>query len=213
MGLTARKTGDGGNFEPISQGLHHAICYALYDLGTQYNEKFGKSIHKVLVGWEVPAERIEVERDGKMVNLPRSISKRYTLSLHEKAILRKELESWRGRSFTEEELAGFDMKKLLGANCMVQIIHAKKDDKTYANVASVVSLPKGMEKKTPENPFQYFSFEDSQSIPEGTPDWIVDIIKASDEWQELNQGNTRSAQDDPGHSGDEPPPWSEEVPF
>lgn len=213
MGLTAKKTGDGGNYEPISQGLHHAVCYLLVDLGTQYNERFGKSIHKVMIGWEIPTERIEIERDGKTVNLPRAISNRYTLSLHDKAILRKMLESWRGRAFTEEELNGFDMKKLLGANCMVQIIHNKKDDKTYANVASVVSLPKGTEKRTAENPSQYFSFEDSLSIPEGLPSWIVDIIKASDEWQELNHGGTMSAQDDPGHLGDEPPPWTDQVPF
>jgi len=200
MGLTAKKTGDGGNFEPISQGLHHAVCYALYDLGTQYNEKFGKSIHKVLIGWEIPMERIEIERDGKMLNLPRAISKQYTLSLHEKANLRKELESWRGRAFTEAELDGFDLQKLLGANCMVQVIHQTKNDKTYANVSSVVSLPKGTEKRTAENDLQFFSFEDNPgSIPDKTPDWIVDIIKASEEWQEIQHG---------GGSGNKNP-WDE----
>jgi len=188
MALMAKKP-EGGNFDPVTQGLHQAVCYALYDLGTQFQEKFGKSVHKVLIGWEIPGERIEVDRDGTKLNLPRAISKQYTLSLHEKANLRKDLESWRGRAFTEEEVEGFDLKKLLGANCMIQVIHKTKDGKTYANVTNVVQLPRGMTKCNLENPQQYFSFEEHQDeTPERTPEWIMDIIKASSEWAQITRG-------------------------
>ena len=211
MGLTAKET-SGGNFNPVSEGLHQAVAYCLYDLGTQYNEKFGKSNHKVLIGWEIPTERIDVERDGQMVNLPRAISKQYTLSLHEKAQLRKELESWRGKAFTEHELEGFDLTKLLGVNCMIQVIHKHKDGKTYANVANVVSLPKQMPKVEPENPCKYFSFEEHQDeIPEGTPDWIKDIIKASEEWGHI-QGNGGSSETGFPYD-DAPPPSDDDIPF
>jgi len=37
------------------------------------------------------------------------ISKRYTMSLGEQSTLRKDLESWRGKKFTPEELQGFDL--------------------------------------------------------------------------------------------------------
>lgn len=211
MGLTAKKK-EGGNFDPVSQGLHHAICISLYDLGTQYMEKFGKSAHKVLLVWEIPDERIEVEKDGEKKDMPRAISKEYTLSLHEKAGLRKELESWRGRAFSEQELEGFDLTKLLGANCMVQVIHKTKGEgKTFANVANVVQLPKGMGKKSPENQLKYFSFEEHQdAIPDGTPDWIKDKIKASEEWSNI-QGEYSGDERIP--ADDTPPPMEDDIPF
>ena len=206
MGLIAKNTG-GGNFEPISEGLHQAVCYSLYDLGTKYNERFEKSVHRILICWEIPGERIDIEKDGETKNLPRATSKEFTLSLHEKSLLRKTLESWRGKAFSEKELEGFDLTKLLGANCMIQIIHTKKENKTYANVQTIVQLPKEMVKKSPENPTRYFAFEEhGDVIPEGTPDWIKDKIKASDEWDHIAGGyDGNPSQDPPGHVYDEIP--------
>lgn len=209
MALTAKKSGQ--MFDPVSQGLHHAICYAVYDLGTQYNEKFSKYVRKILIGWEIPGERITIEKDGEQKDLPRAISKSYTNSLHEKSQLRKDLESWRGKAFTEHELEGFDILKLLGANCMIQVIHKKKDDKTYANVANIVSLPKGMEKKETENPHKWFSFEEGMDIPDNTPQWIIDIIKSSGEWQTSHGGMTREVS--PPVEDGIPPVSDEDIPF
>jgi hypothetical protein len=212
MGLTAKQK-SGGNYDPVSQGLHQAICYGIFDLGTQYNEAFGKSTHKVLITWEIPGERIEIEKDGEKKNLPRAISREYTLSLHKKAGLRKDLESWRGKAFTEEQLEGFDLTKLLAANCMLQVIHNAKDGKTYANVANIVQLPKGMEKKTPENTPRYFAFEEHQDqIPEGTPDWIKDKIKASEEWGHI-KGDYAEEEVKKAAFNDGPPMLDEEIPF
>jgi len=103
--------------------MHKAICYGVYDLGTQFNETFGNKNHKVLLQWELPEARIDIQKDGEDLNLPRAQSKIYTLSLHEKANLRKDLESWRGKSFTATELEGFDLKNLLGVDCQLQVIH------------------------------------------------------------------------------------------
>ena len=68
---------------------------------------------------------------------------RYTLSLHENAALRRDLQSWRGRAFTETELAGFDLKTVLGVPCMITLVHSP--DGKYANIQAVAGLPKGME--------------------------------------------------------------------
>ena len=205
MGINVKENG-GGNYEPVPEGMHQGICYAVYDLGTQFNEKFGKSIHKVLIMWEIPEERIDIERNGETINLPRAISKEYTASLHEKANLRKQLEGWRGRAFTPEELKGFDLTKLLSVNCMLQVIHTTKNDKTYANVQTIVPLMKGMAKKAPENPTKYFSFEDGTTIPEGTPEWVVKKIEAAEEWNTDPQS--------PVDQGSEPPwPEDDQIPF
>jgi len=180
MGLTVKE--GGSNLPPIPEDVYQGICYSIYDLGTQFSEKFGKSAHQCVIIWEIPDQRITIEKDGKKVDLPRVVSKKYTMSLNEKANLRRDLQSWRGRAFTENELEGFDITKLLGANCMIQIVHTKKGEKTYANISSILPLYKGMQKKGPENPTVVYEITDGP-IPEGTPKWIADLIGQSAELQ------------------------------
>ena len=96
MGLTAKDKG-GGDFVLIPEDLHLAICFGIWDLGKQFSEKWEKSVHKILITWELPDCQGEFEQDGKRLKLPRVISKRYTLSLHKKADLKRDLESWRGK--------------------------------------------------------------------------------------------------------------------
>ena len=175
MGLIATDEG-GASFDPIPEGIHHAICTSVYDLGIQFNEKFNTKKHEVLIQWELPEQRIQIESDEGIKDMPRATSKRYTLSLHEKANLRKDLECWRGKAFNSKELEGFDIFVLLGINCQIQIIHNTKGNKTYANISTILPLSGGMTKKEPENPLRSFSFEDNTEIPEGTPDWIKEII-------------------------------------
>ena len=79
------------------------------------------------------------------------ISKTYTASMHEKAALSKDLESWRGRAFTDEERDGFDLKKVLGQPCLLNVIHENKGGTVYANIASVSPVPKGMPVKPAVN--------------------------------------------------------------
>jgi len=111
--------------------------------------------------------------------------------------------------FTEEELRGFDIQKVLGANCMVQVLHTKKEDKTYANVVSVIPLMKGMNKKTPENPLRVFSFETDEFIPDGTPEWIQKKIESAEEWQLKGKPNPGT----PENSFDERNPPDDDIPF
>jgi len=183
MGLVASDKG-GKGFDPVAEGVHNAVCYSVVDLGHHLDATFGKRNHNCLITWEIPGERIDIERDGVKMNLPRAISKTYTLSLNEKANLRKNLQTWRGRVFTEQELEGFDIKNVLGKSCMIQVIHNKKGDKTYANVTAIMPLMKGTAPLVPENPLVFYSMSDHQDqIPEKVPEWVRDIIKTSDEWQ------------------------------
>ena len=69
MGLTARDKG-GGDFEPISEGMHHAVCWGIFDIGTQHNDNFNKDAHKVVVYWELPNERLTLEVDGVEKDVP-----------------------------------------------------------------------------------------------------------------------------------------------
>ncbi len=127
-------------YSPSPEGLHHAVCVDIVDLGI-VTSTFGDK-HKCRIVWQIE----EVNADTKRRYEAR---KQYNLSLHEKATLRKDLESWRSRKFTDDELRGFDLEKLLGVNCQIQVVHDLGEDGTvYANVQAVVPAPKNVPKLT-----------------------------------------------------------------
>ena len=98
--ITAADNG-GKEFKKLPPGAHFAICNMMVDCGMQPGFQ-GKPQRKVYIRWEVPDERVTYEKDGVQHEGPCSIGKFYTLSLSEKATLRKDLENWRGRTFIED---------------------------------------------------------------------------------------------------------------
>lgn len=165
-------TGDKFPKLPLPEaGTTQAVCCAVWDLGLQKTTFNGedKTQHKIIIAWEV-AEKInapESEYHGK----PYMLNRKYTLSLGEKANLRKDLESWRGKPFSDEELrGGFDVEKLYGINCLIGIKHEPdRNDptKVYANVTAILPMVKGMEKMTP--------IRDRNEAP---PKWVQEKIDA-----------------------------------
>lgn len=139
--------GENKSFSPAPEGMTQACCVDVIDLGLMEVTYQGKTKqqHKVNVVWQLSERRDDQKRF--------LVFKRYTLSLADKANLRHDLESWRGKAFTDAELAGFDLEVLKGVNCVLNIQHRKSVDgsKTYANVVSVNPLMKGMPKLLPED--------------------------------------------------------------
>ena len=196
MALTVADNSGAGNnkdFDPIPAAVHDAVCYMIVDLGTHYDERYKKDKHEVAIGWEIPALRIEVERDGAKTDLPRAISKIYTLHLGDRANLRKDLEAWRGMPFSANELSGFDLRKVLGASCMIQVMHRPNHDgsKIYANVTNIMPAK---DKLTCENDHQWYSMEEGGEIPRNIPDWLR---KKIDQSQEVTGGSRAEVTDEP----------------
>jgi hypothetical protein len=137
----------GGNYQLAPIGNHVAICVQVIDLGTQNDEYMGKPkiLRKVRLAWELPEEKaVFDEAKGEECFL---VAKEYTLSLGEKANLRHDIQSWRGVDFTEEELKSFELKRLLGAACMVNVVHeTSKNKRKYVKITSVTRLPKKIKK-------------------------------------------------------------------
>jgi hypothetical protein len=129
--------GEGKSFAPAPEGVHQAVCVDVVDLGTIPGFG-GKPQRKVVIVWQ-----IDERRDDQTRFL---LFKKYTLSLNEKATLRKDLEAWRGRIFSREEEMGFDVETIKGVNCMLNVQHRQSQDgtKTYANVVSLTPLPKAL---------------------------------------------------------------------
>jgi hypothetical protein len=186
---------------PVSAGVHQAICYSVVDCGTQPpfpGSKFAPS-RKVVLTFELPDETITLERDGKPTVLPRAISATFGLSLGKKANLRRELESWRGRNFTDEELRGFDLKNILGKNCQLNVVHENRNGETYANIKNIMPLGKGMTVATEVNPQLYFSLDDFLAAaekvwPSNMPEWLQGKIQQSDEYLTIMQREDQPAQ-------------------
>lgn len=130
-----------GTFEQPSTGMHQAVCVFVHDIGTHVGEYQGKQNvrHQVIVTWELAEKMKTGEYEGK----PFNVSKFYTLSLGDKANLRKDLEGWRGKAFTEEELQGFDLRKLIGVNCFLNLSETENGKR---KIASVNPLPNNMPK-------------------------------------------------------------------
>lgn len=176
MGTTAKAGGT--DFPKPPEGTHIARCYQVIDLGHQKIVWQGaeKWQPKIMLTWELCNELMT---EGENAGKPFAISNRYTLSLSDKSILAPMLESWRGKSFSVEERDGFDIKNVLGHYCMLNVVHNKDGDKTYANVNGVLALPKGMAKPAPANQNLYFNLdEDAVTI---LPEWIQKIVAKSQE--------------------------------
>lgn len=201
--IASAKTG--GSFDPVPEGVHIATCIWVIDLGEQFNEKYGKTQHKVLIGWEIPGETIEVDGEEK----PRMISATYTMSLSEKALLRSHLEAWRGKAFTEKELDGFNVGNVLGKSCQIQVIHTVSNGNTYANVKSVMALPKGMQQPSPVNETILFSIEDRDSLDKIVvfPKWVQERIKKSITYQKLTENDAEIEFEEVDDNS--PLPWDE----
>lgn len=177
MSLYVEEKG-GSSIPPLAEGSYPAVCIALVDMGEQFSPAFEKYTRKVAVGWEIVGETVTV--DGETV--PRTFYNTYTASLSSKGNLRKDLTAWRGRDFTAEELKKFDLRNILGAPCLVQVVHKKSADgtKTFANLAAVMKMPKGLEKPTPQTKPLAFDIESSDpDMLENFPEWIANRVRES----------------------------------
>lgn len=204
-------------FDPCPQGTHTARCYRFVDLGSHEQKYQGESKglkRLVMLSFEIPGERME---DGRAF----TISKRYTWSMHEKSTLRKHLEAWRGRKFTEADFGpgGFDIRNILGKICTLTVVHTEREGDLYANIDSIGAPMKGITLPEQENETCYVALDRAffeQAEYDKLSDKVKETIQASPEWRRLsepsrNEYAEQSASDDDGFGGfDErnPPPPS-----
>ena len=178
MGRFTSDTG-GGDFKAAPEGTHLARCIQIIDIGTHHGEYQGQPTvrNQVIVRWELPMETVDTQ-DGAQ---PMLVSKFYTNSLGEKANLRKDLEAWRGRQFTPQELMQFDLMNILNAPCMVTVVH---NEKGKAKVQSVTGIPKGMQCPGAVNkPTAFWLDEWDDNAFHALPKGFQELITQSDEYK------------------------------
>lgn len=125
-----------GNYTPAPEGQYLAVCCDVIDLGMIENKTFGKREHKCALVFQLD----ELNAQGKR----HEVAERFTVSMGEKAHLRRFLGQWRGKSYSEEEAReGAPLHKLEGVNGIVQIEHRLSNGKTYANIVSIMKTQRG----------------------------------------------------------------------
>jgi len=193
MGLVA-KAEEGSSFIPVPPGMHLARCYRIVDLGTQESTYMGnvKHVPRVLFQFEVHSEDSQGQPLVTSNGEPMTVSKTFTLSLAEKATLRRDLETWRGKPFSKEELRGFELKNVLGQWGMITVAENESNGKTYTNIANINPVPVTIKKNgLPEgkNDLKLFSIEDADmSLFETFSDYLKERIRKSPEWDRLHGG-------------------------
>jgi len=205
----------GGNFERCPSGMHLARCYRIVDLGTQKSEYMGqvKYLHKIMLGWEIHG----MNDDGSPIKMqdgrPFGIFKNYTLSWSEKANLRLDLQSWRGKQFSQEEMRRFDLKTVLGVWCMLNIIdRVGTDGKTYTNVNGITPVPSVIKQAglpAPVNKNELFNIGDpDMAMFETFSDNLKKKISSSPEWQKRNAPQNSAPTPDASY-----PDQDDDIPF
>lgn len=198
------RASEGGSFTPVPPGMHLARCYRIVDLGTQKTEYMGtvKYLPKVMLQFEVHSE----DEDGSPLvtnkGEPMTISKNYTVSLSEKASLRNDLQTWRGRDFTADELRGFELEKILGQWAMISVTKTTGNNgKEYTNIANINPVPSNIKKAgLPDgyNQAQMFTITNADmAMYETFSDGLRNKIASSPEWQSRTVMNNDTFQDDP----------------
>lgn len=205
--MAINATDKGAKRELVPAGNYIARCYQMLHIGTIVENVMGedKTLNKVRIGWELPTElKIFDESKGEQ---PLVISKEFTLSLHEKATLRKVLASWRGKDFSETEAKGFNILKLLGIPCMLNVIHkTSKTGNEYADIASVTPMPKGVGCPEQINKSIVWDFDEPDFVLlESLPDFIKDKIKSSDEYQKIDTPHAVNMPASPSEETDDLP--------
>lgn len=195
----------GQDFEIASSGTHLGRCYRIVDIGTSRYEKFNKYIRKIIILFELSNLKM---KDGK----PFIVSLFCTLSLNRKSTLRKLLEQWRGKSFTDEEAESFDLMKLLSIPAQINIIHREKNGETYANIEAI--LP-AVNMNCPQAVNEVFGFSLQDYTDESfgkLSEKLQKKIMASKEWQSgsvKEKGSAAEAKTQAGKENDVPyqPPF------
>jgi len=210
--VTAGSGDGGGGFEIAAAGPHPAVLIGLFDIGTHHESYMGESSdkRKLFMVWEL----VDSPMSGVKCNM--CIGQEFTMSMHEKANLRKLIEDWSGRKLADGEQ--FDFSTIIGKKCIVNVKHKtnKAGDKTFAEVGSVNQPMKNQEiEDSVQTPMMW-------SVDEGTPPpdaiWlpriygstIADKVRDSKEWMRQNSGGGGTGAE-PGF--DTPTDDPEDAPF
>jgi hypothetical protein len=104
------------------------VCFNVFNLGMQETPYGIKP--QVSIYFEIDVRYSDGPFKGKRMVIG---TRPYTASLSDKANLRRDLQNWRGAPFSDEELKGWDIKKVKGKPAILTIVH----NNNFADIAGI----------------------------------------------------------------------------
>ena len=188
--------------EIIPSGSYPARCISMIDIGTIPYEWQGEKKSRTVIRLKFELPTLTKVFNSDKGEQPYVIERQFTKSLHEKSALLPFLNNWRGKALTSDDCQSFDLGKLLGAECMLSIVHNSVGDKTYANIGGISTLPKGLECPSQFNHSFIWDYNDNynadavNSANDFIPSWLQESIKSSSEWRMKNTVNIPTLSED-----------------
>lgn len=134
-------------FKPHPQGQFPAQCVDVINLGEKVDS--GPNFPEKLSAKCALVFRTGAKNED--TGEPVDASQEYTVSMNDKANLRKALETWRGKPYTEEQATqGVPVDKLVGQWALIGVAHkTSAAGRTYATIQSIVGVPELMRPALP----------------------------------------------------------------
>jgi hypothetical protein len=180
--VSASASNDGGVREKAPAGNHVAVLVALIDLGQQWQDGYqgeeGKYQHRVYFVWELVTKPLQGFKDRNHV-----LAVDLTLSLNEKAKMRKWLEARRGEKIKDGQ---FDIADELGKPCLLNVV---MNNNNYPKVEGVSQMPEGLPVPPNKHPLTMWKMgEDIAAVPAWVP-WlygrsIQEVIATSTDYRQ-----------------------------
>lgn len=138
--ITAK--GSESKFRPHNEGQFVGQCVDTIDLGQKVQDFPGTPKYLAPTCAIVFRTGERNEETGEYIDIARE----FTVSMGDKANLRKFLEQWRGKPYTPEQIdAGVPLHKLTNNHGLLTVAHKQSGKgRTYANITACVGIPKQM---------------------------------------------------------------------
>lgn len=136
-------TGSDSKFQPHDEGQFVGQCVDVIALGEKVQDFPGTTPYLAPTCALVFRTGERNTETGEYIDIARE----FTVSMGAKANLRKFLEQWRGKPYTEEQVtAGVPLHKLEGNHGLLTIAHRTSGKgRVYANITACVGIPKQMQ--------------------------------------------------------------------
>lgn len=207
--------GKAGATERPPAGNHLAVLVGIFDMGSQWQEAFaadepGYYQRRAFFVWELVGVKVSGTTKNHVIGMD------LTLSMNDKAKLRKFVEARTGKKFPEG--AAFNPTTELGQPCLLNVVLKDK----YPRVEGVAGLPDALKAipVTPTYEPTAVSLDEFQSGAKVIPDWcpwfygnpLADHINACKEIGK-DKPKPRAKKEDAGRPADLPADPNSPVPF
>jgi hypothetical protein len=174
----------------IPAGLHDAICYGVVHAGTvnsPYNNQ-PRMRNVLYLCYEFPAIKNVFDEDkGEQ---PAVTTMMFTYSYSEKGNLLDWINTWSNGKINKKNITDFDIEKLAGLGCKLQIIMDESEGKTRSYPKGIIGLTaeekKTLNKNSLYNPIMIYDVDNhDQEAFDALPNWLQKKVMESQEYKKL----------------------------